>query len=217
RLALTPQNFCFLACLSKRFYHLPVSNSANTLSRFTTASPQTLSFGKTFCLHSIIGLLRNFCRQIGTTNTHIFRSQAKRSCIRTQLIAHFTHHVATLFRQSCFKTALTVNTTQSSIKTRTQTLFCKKRATRYSLSEFTRIGNAINEESIYIVEFTTRNLNANIIKIKTQQTIINHLHRIGFKKAKWQFEIDAWFSFHINDLTKAQDDCWLAFIDHEDR
>src|SRR5690606_11986142 len=90
RLALTPQNFCFLACLSKRFYHLPVSNSANTLSRFTTASPQTLSFGKTFCLHSIIGLLRNFCCQIGTTNTHIFDRQAKRSCIRTQLIAHFT-------------------------------------------------------------------------------------------------------------------------------
>src|SRR5690606_334535 len=155
--------------------YLTIRTSADTLRSFAATCTQALCFGKAFSTHTLIGLLRDLCRQVGTTNTDVNDLEAKRRRIRTQLVANLTHHRRALFRERRFKAAKTVYPTQSRIETGAKALFGKRDTTGHREAEPARVCDAIGDERVHFVEATTGDLHADIVEIEAQDAVLDQL------------------------------------------
>src|SRR5690606_35808316 len=111
----------------------------------------------------------------------------------------------------------TVDAAQSCIETGAKTLFSQRHATRNGQTEATWIADTVGDERVHFIEAAARHLNADVVKIEAQHAILDHLDVIGFKEGERHLEVDARLRLHVDDFTKAKDDCLLALVHHENR
>src|SRR5690606_27965128 len=134
-----------------------------------------LGLGQTFSLHALVGLLRDFSGEIRAANANVDDPKTQRCRIGTQLLGNFTHHRSALFGKSSLEAAQTVDPAQSRIKTGTQALFGKLQATGHGLTEQAGIFDGIGYECINFVELAAGNLNADVIQIEANDTVLDDL------------------------------------------
>src|SRR5690606_33918565 len=85
------------------------------------------------------------------------------------------------------------------------------------LHEAPRIVDAVGDERVHLVELAARHLDANVVDIEAQDTILDEAHIVCFEEGEWQLEIDAWSILTGDDLPEARDDRLLALVDDVDR
>src|SRR5690606_18822725 len=117
---------------------------------------------------------------------------------------------------SRLEAAQAVHPTQSRIQTGTQPLLGLENASRNRLAEGARIGDAIGDEGVDLVELAAGNLHADIVEFETQDTIVDHLHIVRLEEGERRLEIDARLGLHVDDLAEAQDNGLLALVDDKD-
>src|SRR4029077_17973414 len=124
---------------------------------------------QTLGLHAVVGLLRNFSRQISPADTHVFDLEPERRRIRAKLIANLAHHRGTFLRERSLEPAQAVDSAQSRVEPGAQPLLGKLDLPRHRRTKTPRIGDPVGDKSVDLVELAARDLDANIVEIEAQQ------------------------------------------------
>src|SRR5690606_38877933 len=193
RFTLASKDLRFAARIRGDFNHLAVGAGADALRRFAAPGAKTLGFGKTLGAHALVSLLRDFLRQIGTADAHVDDLKAQRRRVRTKLVGDLAHHRSAFFRQGGLETAQTVDTAQCSVETGAQALFRQRYAARHGKPEPARIGDAIGDEGVDLIEAAARHLNTDVVEIEAQDAVLDHLDAVRLQEGEWQLEVDARF------------------------
>ena len=105
--------------------------------------------------------------------------------VRPHLVAHFAHHRGALFRQRRLEAAQAVDPAQRRIETRAQPLLRPvRRCPDTACAEHARIGDAVGEEGVDLVELAARNLHADVVEVEAQQAVFDDLHVVGLEEAR---------------------------------
>ncbi len=82
--------------------------------------------------------------------------QPERGCVRPKLVAHLAHHRRTLFRQGRLEAAQAVDPAQRRVETGPEPLLGELHLAGHGRAEAPRIGDAVGDEGIDLVELAAR-------------------------------------------------------------
>ncbi len=180
---------------------------------FLTTSADKRGFSITLGLHTLIGLLGNFRRQVGDQNADVHNLDAQFGHVGRHQIAGFTHHFRTLFGQRRIELTQAVNGTQSRFQTGCDTLFGQLEAAEHRLAEPDGIDDTVGDERVDDIELAARNLQADAFEVIAQQALVDVLN--GFHEIGRYLEINSRLLDFACDFAEAHHDGLFALVDDE--